>query len=77
MSLGGALLDDGLTLELELGAALLDWWKPGLLAMVFVFATSLPAPCEQLIATAATAMPTRAAKPVAASMGLRERIQAR
>jgi hypothetical protein len=76
MSLGGALLDDGLTLEL--GAALLNWWKPGgLLAMVFVLATSLPAPCEQLIATAATAMPTRAAKPVAASMGLRERIQAR
>jgi hypothetical protein len=76
MSLGAALLDDGLTLEL--GAALLDCWKPGgLLAMVFVLAVSVPAPCEQLIATAATAMPTRAAKPVAASMGLRERIQAR
>jgi hypothetical protein len=72
----GALLDDGLTLEL--GAALLDWWKPGgLLTMVFFLARSLPAPCEQLIATAATAMPSRAAKPVPASKGLRERTQAR
>jgi hypothetical protein len=76
MSLAGALLDVGLTLEL--GAALLDWWKlGGLLAMVFVLAMSRPAPCEQLIATTATATPTTAAKPVAASLGLRERTQAR
>jgi hypothetical protein len=76
MSLGGAaLLDVGRTLEL--GAALLRWKPGGLLATVLVLAMSLPAPCEQLTASAATAMPTRAAKPVAASMGLRERIQAR